>query len=169
MHGLPVAITAALCDTALIVAAVSGVSLAVLSVGWLNKVISWVGVLFLVSMGVVTWRATPDDPASLNGDPWPVRRQLKYTLSVSLLNPHAILDTVGVLGTTSLRYPALPEKLAFTLACIGISWLWFLGLMTAGYVIGSLGPAVGLRRWLNRISALIMWGVAFQLLFQSLR
>ena len=76
-------------------------------------------------MGIMTWRAVPTDNRSVDDDPWPVRRQVKYALSVSLLNPHAILATVGVIGTTSLRYPDLPEKLAFTLACITVSWLWF--------------------------------------------
>jgi L-lysine exporter family protein LysE/ArgO len=44
--------------------------------------------------------------------------------SVSLLNPHAILDTVEVIGTNSLSYTGI-EKIAFTLDCIFVSGMVF--------------------------------------------
>ncbi|MGE5507420.1 MAG: hypothetical protein ACM3RP_02865 [Chitinophagales bacterium] len=76
----------------------------------------------------------------------------------------ATLSWVGVVGTAALRFPAGPERLAYTLACVSVSWLWFLGLMTAWHLLGALDPHLGLRRWLNRASALIMWFVGWQLL-----
>lgn len=50
-----------------------------------------------------------------------------FAMSVSLPNPHAILDTMGVIGTSSLKYNGT-EKLVFTVVCIVVSWLWFVGL-----------------------------------------
>ena len=34
-------------------------------------------------------------------------KQISFALSVSLLNPHAIMDTIGVIGTSALPMMAL--------------------------------------------------------------
>ncbi|MGZ4032892.1 MAG: LysE/ArgO family amino acid transporter [Tumebacillaceae bacterium] len=166
-QGLPVVITAALCDTVLISAAVLGVSVVVLRVGWLQTGIKIVGLLFLLYMGWMTWRSKPEEADDgEEARSWSPERQVLFAMSVSLLNPHAILDTIGVIGTSSLEYPMGSAKLAFTLACIGVSWLWFLGLMTAGHLLGSLEGTARYRVWLNRVSAVIMWGSGLFLAFK---
>ena len=158
VRALPVVLTASLCDTLLILAATLGVSVIVLEDGWLQEVLRWGGLAFLLWMGWVTWKSVPDDgPAEGEGEAGHWKRQVLFALSVSLLNPHAILDTVGVIGTSSLGY-AGDEKAAFASACVIVSWLWFLGLMTAGHAVGSLRGARQIRIWLNRVSAVIMWG-----------
>ena len=80
-----------------------------ISVALIEIVLGVIGVCFLLYIGWVTWRseAHEDDATKLAHD-WPVRRQIVFALSVSLLNPHAILDTIGVVGDTgSLRGPQL--------------------------------------------------------------
>src|SRR5512136_3022536 len=115
---LPVVLTAALADTTLILVAVLGVSAVVLTVPWVKIVLGVIGVCFLLTIGWVTWRSpVHEDDATKLAHQWPVRRQIVFALSVSLLNPHAILDTVGVIGTSSIAYPD-SAKAAFTLACI---------------------------------------------------
>lgn len=160
---LPAVITAGLCDTLLVGAAVSGLSLVVLAIPWFHQALGWVGVLFLAWIGWATWRTRPD-PAGFRGERWPVRRQVLFALSVSLLNPHAILDTVAVVGTSSLQY-AGTFRLAYTVAVITVSWLWFFGLATLGHFAGAVARGEGVRLWLNRASAVVMWTVAGQLLF----
>ncbi len=88
-----------------------------------------------------------------------------YALSVSLLNPHAILDTIGVIGTSSLAY-AGNERIAFTAACVLNSWVWFFLLALAGKWLGSIGPV---RQWLNRVSAVIIWISAVYLVYNLAR
>lgn len=167
-RALPVVVTASLCDTLLIILAVSGVSVAVLAVPGFQTLLSWVGVAFLAYVGWVTWRspASAVDPAVAGARAeWPLRRQVLFSMSVSLLNPHAILDTVGVIGTSSLAYSGAALA-AYTAACVAVSWLWFLGLATAGHLAGTVNPNGAWRSWLNRISALVMWGVGGQLLLR---
>lgn len=159
---LPAVITAAICDTFLVTAAVAGVSMVVLTVPWLKGALSWTGVVFLAYMGWLTWRSKPEE-GSAAGESWPVRRQITFAASVSLLNPHAILDTVAVIGSNSLHYSGAP-LLGYTLTVIGVSWLWFLGLAAAGFLLGSAASGVHLRQWLNKISAVIMWFVGLQFL-----
>lgn len=161
-RALPVVLTAALADTALILVAVLGVSAVVLTVPWVKIVLGIIGVVFLLYIGWVTWRSEvhEDDAAKLAHD-WPLRRQIVFALSVSLLNPHAILDTIGVIGTSSLAYLG-PERIAFTAACILNSWLWFFMLAVAGKFVGTIGSV---RKWLNRVSAVIIWISAVYLVY----
>ncbi|MFZ5825237.1 MAG: LysE/ArgO family amino acid transporter [Bacillota bacterium] len=160
---LPAVLTAAVSDTLLITAAVSGLSLVILTIPWFKVALSWIGVLFLTYMGWATWRSQPEAERAV-GERWPARRQIAFGASVSLLNPHAILDTVAVIGTNSLAYAGAP-RLAFTLTTIAVSWLWFFGLATAGYLLGLAASGVRLQRRLNQASAVIMWAVAGQLLW----
>ncbi len=165
-RALPVVLTASLADTTLILVAVLGVSAVVLTVPWVKIVLGVIGVCFLLYIGGVTWRSEvrEDDAAKLAHD-WPLRRQIIFALSVSLLNPHAILDTIGVIGTSSLAYLST-ERIAFTAACILNSWVWFIFLAVAGKLVGSIGPV---RRWLNRVSAVIIWISAAYLVYNLAR
>lgn len=87
----------------------------------------------------------------------PTNKQIVFAMSVSLLNPHAILDTIGVIGTSSLSYTG-SEKVAFTTACITVSWLWFFGLALLGKAIGQFDSEGRLLKIINRVSAVIIWG-----------
>jgi L-lysine exporter family protein LysE/ArgO len=161
-RALPVVLTASLADTALILIAVLGVSVVVLTLAWVKIVLAVIGVGFLAIIGWLTWRAeVNEDDVNRLAQQWPLKRQIIFALSVSLLNPHAILDTIGVIGTSSLAYQD-SIKAAFTAACIFNSWVWFFMLAIAGRVIGSMGHV---RRWLNRASAIIMWLSAVYLVY----
>lgn len=162
---LPVIITAALCDTLLISLAVIGVSAIVLQFALVKSLLTWAGFLFLLYMGWLTWRSTP---ASSSGaeEKWTRKRQALFAISVSLLNPHAILDTVGVIGTSSLAYTTTPEKLGFTISCILVSWVWFMTLAFVGKCVGQMGNSSLFLLVLNKVSAVIMWGSAIYLISQ---
>ncbi|GGF87097.1 hypothetical protein GCM10010912_35450 [Paenibacillus albidus] len=162
---LPVVLTAALCDTLLIGAAVGGVSLIVLSVAWITPVVYGAGILFLTYMGWKIWQATP---AMNEQKIRSIKGQVGYALSVSLLNPHALLDTVGVIGTGSLQYSG-GTRLAFTVATITVSWIWFLGLAAAGHLFRQADASGKAVRLLNIISALLIWGIAGYMVLQLWR
>ncbi|USG66702.1 LysE/ArgO family amino acid transporter [Brevibacillus ruminantium] len=157
-RALPVVITAALCDTLLILLAVLGVSLVVLTFAWLKTILFAVGVCFLTYMGFITWRSKPTIDKQ-EAERFTPRRQIVFAASVSLLNPHAILDTIGVIGTSSLQYSD-SLKWGFALTCILVSWLWFLSLAIVGRGAGRLDPSGKLLRGMNIISALIIWAIA---------
>ncbi|GAA4713445.1 LysE/ArgO family amino acid transporter [Brevibacillus fulvus] len=158
-RALPVVFTAAICDTILILLAVLGVSLVVLTVTWLKTLLFAIGIFFLLYMGWLTWKSKPETGSSQQAERFSPKKQMMFAASVSLLNPHAILDTVGVIGTSSLVY-AGGEKWSYTIACILVSCVWFFALALAGRMVGQLDRSGRLLRILNRLSALIMWGVA---------
>ncbi|MFP3361172.1 amino acid transporter, partial [Planococcus sp. SIMBA_143] len=65
----------------------------------------------------------------------------------------------------SLSYEGL-EKMAFTTACIVISWMWFIGLAVVGRTVGNFDTKGVFLNALNKISAVIIWGVALYLAIQ---
>ena len=163
-RALPVVITAGICDTILIVVAVSGVSLLVLTFAWLENIIFGVGIVFLLYMGSVLWRTTVST-TGVEGQTISMKRQIIFAASVSLLNPHAILDTIGVIGTNSLSYSG-DVRVAFALTTISVSWLWFLGLAVAGRYFSKLDPSGKLMALLNKVSALVVWTVAIYMVIR---
>ncbi len=161
---LPVVLTAGVCDSLLILVAVLGVSVAVLTFLWLKLLLVTGGVGFLAYMGWITWKSAAAVEVAGDSASWPIKRQVMFALSVSLLNPHAILDTVGVIGTSSLAYSG-QALAAFTAACVLVSWLWFVGLALAGRLVRALDGSGSAMRLLNRVSALIMWASGVYLLY----
>lgn len=167
IHALPAVLTASLCDTLLIILAVFGVS--VMNFSSLTKtVLLSIGILFLLYMGWSTWKSTSSTDKENNEktakETFTPFKQVVFSASVSLLNPHAIMDTIGVIGTSSLQYNG-GEKAAFALACILVSWIWFAGLALAGRRIGDLDQSGRLMNAFNKISALVMWGAAIYIGF----
>lgn len=162
---LPVVITAALCDTLLISLAVLGVSAIVLSFAWLQWVIVIIGVIFLGYMGVLTWNTKQSSSESNETtNKWSIRKQIIFAMSVSLLNPHAIIDTIGVIGTSALTY-SVDERMFFSFGTIITSWIWFLALSLIGRIIGISDRKGYVKIVINRISAIIMWLSAIYLIY----
>jgi L-lysine exporter family protein LysE/ArgO len=161
----------------LIVLAVSGVSLLLANQPGRQRGLGFAGVLFLLYMGWGTWPKRPAEAISTanatdrktaaagaqTDTVWTARRQVAFALSVSLLNPHALLDTIGVIGVAALQFPAPADRLLFTAACIGVSWLWFAALATAGLLLRRSDPAGRTGVWLARGSAVLMWLIAARL------
>ncbi len=158
-RALPAVITAGICDTILILLAVMGVSIIVFSFVWIKNVLFLVGFFFLAYMGWSVWKSEPEVKNDKQGLSFSTKRQITFAASVSLLNPHAIMDTIGVIGTSSLAYESL-EKWAFSLACIGISWIWFFSLALAGRKVGEFDTSGRFLKKMNQISAIIIWGMA---------
>jgi L-lysine exporter family protein LysE/ArgO len=187
LDATPIALTAALCDTVLITVAVGGVGALVLAVPWFRTVIALGGTLFMLAIAATTWRdsvprrdprgrRTATDasplPAPMDGPhPAPtVRARIRHTLAVSLLNPHAILDTLAVIGGASVAYDSVPLRIAYGVGACLVSWLWFGGLLGAGHAFRRVlheGSAQAL--WGSRLSALLMTVLALRLLWTVLR
>ncbi|PKG23754.1 LysE/ArgO family amino acid transporter [Niallia nealsonii] len=158
---MPAVITASLCDTILICLAVLGVSVILLKVTILKTILLVGGVCFLIYMGYVMWKSKPsqgEEPQKT----FTARKQIIFAMSVSLLNPHAIMDTIGVIGTNSLLYSGT-EKTVFTILCVIVSWIWFIALAILGKIIGKVDKQGNMLVLLNKISAVIMWGMALMM------
>ncbi|WP_442599255.1 LysE/ArgO family amino acid transporter [Neobacillus sp. D3-1R] len=166
IRAIPVVLTAAICDTILISVAVLGISVIILGLSWIKTILILVGVVFLLVMGFSTWN-TKLKKDETESEVFSAKKQILFAASVSLLNPHAILDTIGVIGTSSITYTG-SEKWIFTLSCILVSWLWFFGLSLVGKMVGKIDSSGYLIKILNKVSAIIMWGTAAVLILSLL-
>ncbi|WP_336773172.1 LysE/ArgO family amino acid transporter [Paenibacillus sp. MMO-58] len=160
---LPVVIAAALCDTLLILLAILGVSVLIINIPVLKTILIIAGVLFLAYIGWITWRSNGVASSTGEARRYSPRKQVMLAISVSLFNPHAIMDTIGVIGTSSLHYGG-PAKRMFAIACIFVSWLWFFSLAAAGRILGKLDSSGRLMRSMNKISALLIWASAIMMI-----
>ena len=163
---IPGVLTAFICDALLISGAVMGVSLAVLSIPLVKTFFYYVGLVFLIYMGWVTWRSSSQPTDSFQ--PLSSRQQIYFAASVSLLNPHAVLDSVAVIGTNSLHFIGT-DKWLFTFACILVSFCWFVGLSLIGRLFKQKESNHTALKWLNKFSALTIWAVAIYIAKQMLQ
>lgn len=153
VKALPVVITAGLCDTFLITIAVLGVSLILMSLPILQLVIYIIGLIFLLYMAWSLWNEKPNNLESY--DSMSAKKQIGFALSVSLLNPHAIMDTIGVIGTSASVYSGT-EKLLFSISTIMVSWIWFILLAVLGKMLGSIDKTGKYIIMLNKLSSIIV-------------
>lgn len=163
---LPAVITAAVCDTVLIALAVGGISMLLMEVAYLQMVLISLGSCFLFYMGWQNWHSAAQLEEPSGAEIMCARQQMVFAMSVSLLNPYAFLDIMGVIGTSSLQYAGM-EKICFALAAILVSWLWFSGLSILGHSLDCLPDSWRRPTVLQRFSAIFMWGSGGYLLWMA--
>lgn len=166
LRALPVVFTASMCDTLLILLAVQGVSLFIASFAWVKVLFLGIGIVFLSYMGWLTWNNTLVSGCDNEEKSFTIKQQILFAVTVSLLNPHAVLDTIGVIGTSSINYIG-NDKVLFTMACILISWCWFLLLAVLGWKTGKQKGFTQMFGVMNKISAVLMWLSAIYMAYSS--
>ncbi|MCL5039717.1 MAG: LysE family transporter [Firmicutes bacterium] len=166
-YGLMAAVTAGLCDSVLILAGAGGVSGLLTGIAWLQKVLLLLGVVLLGYLGVRSlWaggpsgaatpaegRHTENDGPVTKGTPSPSRLIL-MGIAVSWGNPHAILDTVAILGSAIVAHEPTSQT-AFATGAVMASWLFFLALALVGALFRRRLTSKS-QVWLRRISGTIM-------------
>jgi L-lysine exporter family protein LysE/ArgO len=161
---LPVLFVSILCDAALVLGAILGGQLLDPLIRW-QSLISILGACFLLYLSWGMWKSASVAAWTDQVRPLSVGQQVLYTFSVSLLNPHAILDTFFVIGSVSAKYIGL-EKHVFAFGCILVDALWFIGLGVAGFYLRRMKNGDKAVRMTNRISAVIMFIIAVDLLLK---
>lgn len=161
---LPVIITAGVCDSLLIILAVLGVSVILLSFPILQVTIYCIGLVFLLYMAWSMWMTKPERVNTTR--PMSTKKQITFALSVSLLNPHAIMDTIGVIGTNGAIYEGVSKGI-FMIATLSVSWLWFFLLAILGKALGHMDTSGKYIIMINKISVVIIL-VVFGIIFKQL-
>ncbi|MDQ7861555.1 LysE family transporter [Peribacillus frigoritolerans] len=154
---MPATITAAICDTVLILLAILGVFVDCHAIRLVAPDINHNRRYIFYCIWAFRF-GLPNQTHSQVPNPCRCRqkKQIVFALSVSLLNPHAILDTIGVIGSSSLVYSG-KDKMIFTMTCIFVSWCWFHGLCLAGRLLKKVDTSGKFLGILNKISAIIIW------------
>jgi L-lysine exporter family protein LysE/ArgO len=166
-HVLVTVLLCAFIDVLLISVGVGGCGALLATNEWLLTIARWGGAAFLLYYGFRSFRAVFQSE-SLTVDTKPKRLNLKetvlITLALSLLNPHAYLDAMVLLGSIGAQFP-LPERLFFALGAMLASFVWFFAL---GYGARHLAPLFQKPlSWkvLDFFVGCVMWIIGFSLLF----
>jgi len=155
---LPSVFTAIICDTFLIISSVLGLSLIILAIPWIENLVLNIGLIALIFIGFMIWNTSPSSTEK-SVEPLSYKMQILYAASVSLLNPHALIDTVGVIGTNSMQYFGV-DRYIFTAACILVSVAWLFCLSFAGHYMRKIDKREKILFKLNKVSAILIWSVA---------
>ena len=160
-----VVLVCAASDAALIAAGVAGFAAVTARLPWLQPVMLWAAVAFLVVYGALRFRAALAGGAALMPAPdrrQPLRRVIVTCLLFTWANPHVYLDTLVLIGGLSGGYA--PHKAAFAAGAMAASVVFFAAL---GYGARSLAPVFarpGAWIWLEAGVGVLMWTIAASLL-----
>lgn len=105
-------------------------------------------------MGYVIWKS--NIKINETNKAMPIWQKIIFALSVSLLNPHAFLNIIGVIGTSALKYVGT-EQFLFIMTCIIVSWICFFGLTLTGMVMKKIDSKGSLMNIFNKCSALYLF------------
>lgn len=157
-----------LCDSLLITLGAGGFSTMVASSPGLMRFTLWCGVVFLSWYGLRSFisAAKPGamDTGGEDDNGTGLVKVALTTLALSLLNPHAFLDTVVLLGSLAGRYSG-EARLLFAVGAIAASCVWFYGIGFGARILAPLFRRPVAWRVLDILVGCTMWGIAASLAF----
>ncbi len=161
-HVLTVIIVCSVCDIILISAGAFGLAHCIGCVPGLRTILIWGGVLFIGGYAIKSWRRAIFGGylQALESNGPDVASRSKVIVSAigfSLLNPHAILDTVVLIGGMAVRYELFEDKLAFAMGASFASVLWFLLLGFCARLLSRvLRTSLGVRIFDGIVGAIMI-------------
>jgi L-lysine exporter family protein LysE/ArgO len=161
-HQYAVALFCSITDASLICIGIFGMSSLVQAQPELLLWITWGGVLFLFIYGVLSFKAAARNKNMKEehiASEYSLMKAIAVAASVSLLNPHAYLDTVVLLGGISSQYVG-SEKIWFGLGAVSASFMWFFGLAWGARWLMPMFKKPMAWRVLDGLIGIIMWSIA---------
>lgn len=165
-HVLGCVLICVVCDIALIAAGAGSVGQLVAASPLLLTIIRFGGALFLLEYGRRAAYAAWIGPAqTLQAHGGAITAQgpaLRAAIALSLLNPHAWLDTVVLLGAIGAQQPG-EGHVYFSAGAMTASLLWFTCLGLGARLLAPLFSKPNAWRVLDALIALTMWTIAISL------
>lgn len=178
LRGLTAAVTAGFCDSTLIIIGAAGLSQVLAKLPWLEKGLLWAGFIFLLYLGLSALRREEVGQFASRNSNWqelsPTAASRSWVfaviikgIGVSWGNPHAILDTVGILGAAIAAYPPQSRSI-FATGTVTASWLFFFVLVLIGsWLRRKVSPQTAV--WISRFSGAIMLFFALLLGYEAVK
>jgi len=165
-HVFALCLFCGLSDAALITLGVAGFGYIVKLAPWLPTVMALAGAAFLIVYGATRLYAVwlGEYALQIKGDSaglWPT---LAVAAALTWLNPHVYLDTLGLIGAVSTHYHQTGEKLAFGIAAISASMLFFFSLGYGARLLAPYMKSPHTWRILDGLIGLTMFAIAAKLL-----
>ena len=133
----------------------------------LTEIARWFGAIFLVGYGLFSLKSAFDPKVlkteNLNQKPIKTKRIVLTLLALGLLNPHAYLDTVVLIGSIAAQHPDNSRYL-FGFGAISASVFWFFSIAYGARLLTPLFKKVLAWRILDILIGIIMLSVATSLI-----
>jgi L-lysine exporter family protein LysE/ArgO len=161
-HVLPVVLTCAVSDLALILAGIAGLGAVVTARPATVEVVRWVGAAFLTGYALLAAKRAlrPGALSPTGRAPATLRATLLTCLALTYLNPHVYLDTVLLLGSVAQQHP---HRWVFGLGAAAASLVWFTALGAGAHRLAPILARPAAWRILDALIAVVMLGVAVTL------
>lgn len=91
-----------------------------------------------------------------------LQKTILLLLTFSLLNPHAYLDTVVLLGSIAAELP-VNDQIYFGIGAVSASFIWFFSLTYGSHLLSPLLNHASTWRVIDILIAIMMWGIALSL------
>lgn len=155
---LPAVVLVGLNDTLMIAAGAILGTLAATVVTGLRLPLLLAGAAYLSWLGVRTLRTKASSLELVPASHLTLWQTAVISCGVVWLNPHAILDAFGVLGT-AISSRAAGDQMVFGAGVISASWVWYLGIASgAGWMRTRM--TLSHARWFDRVSAVFLLAFA---------
>jgi L-lysine exporter family protein LysE/ArgO len=162
-HVLPVVLTCALSDLALILAGIAGLGALIAARPTAVLVVKWVGAAFLLGYACLAGKRAlkPSALTPAGRAPATLRATLLTCLAFTYLNPHVYLDTVLLLGSIAQQHP---HRWLFGLGAAAASLTWFTALGAGAHRLAPILARPIAWRLLDALIAAVMTAIAIGLI-----
>ena len=134
---------------------------------WVKLALTVLGCLYILNFGVGVFRQMLH-PKSLDMATKGRSDIVTSALAVTFLNPHAIFDTVVLVGTLTLQFQGM-DKIAFMLGAVMGSTLWFYGLAWLGQRMAPFLSRPEVWRVIDGVIVFVMLSLSGTLGFDAWR
>ncbi len=136
-HHITVSFVCFLCDLTLIMMGVAGAATLFNQFPEVKVIVGVAGVGFLILYGFEKIRFSERNFvfSADNALKFTLKTAILSAVTFSIVNPHAYLDGIVLIGGYSSKFPALESRLALGLGAAFFSLLWFLGLSIGASVL----------------------------------
>lgn len=136
---LVVSFTCFICDLTLIMLGVAGTATLLTKFHQLKILFGGIGIIFMLMYGWSKIRPAIEEETSSAGDDVrsTIKRSIILSITFSILNPHAYLDAIVLIGGFSTKYDDIQQRIAVGLGAACFSLIWFLALSFAS---GTMKP-----------------------------
>jgi L-lysine exporter family protein LysE/ArgO len=167
-HATLSAVVCFVCDIILVCASVAGLHKLLLSHPTLQIWMMWLGSAFLLYYAIKALHsafAKRDQQAVASAHQHNKAQIVLFALGFSLLNPHAIIDSLVIIGSGSSQFP--DQELTFLAGVITASLLWFSSLTVTTRYFADIISKGAIWQMLELLSGLLMAFIGIKLALGS--
>ncbi len=162
-HPIIISVICFLCDLSLIMVGVAGTASVLSEFHQLKIFFGILGIVFMAIYGLNKMRKAeiPEGENIRLGQT--IRTSILLAITFSILNPHAYLDAIVLIGGYSTKFEYPSERISLGLGAASFSLVWFLTLSCGASVIKPLLQNPQRMRFIRSLTGIVLFLLAGKL------